>query len=136
MTCRHAPGDTDCSKHPYNRAVEEDRRTREETARVKAETPDASNYTIVDVHRDGPNLVLKVVYPNCRKCSYEGHKVLVFLNVTEAQALRWRTIDPHFRDPKAARSPTEAPGPVARFPASVEGWKDAIAYVESKRVRV
>ncbi len=58
---------------------------------------------------------------------------MVFLNVTEASALRWREINPHFRDP-AVTSPVAnvAPSPAARFPASEKGWQDAINYAKSK----
>ena len=58
---------------------------------------------------------------------------MVFLNVSEADVLRWRKIDPHFRDPKASRTPKEAPPPAARFPASKEGWADALVYANSKK---
>jgi hypothetical protein len=60
-------------------------------------------------------------------------KVLVYLGVSALDAMRWRTIDPHFRDSKkASRDATEAPGPSARFPASEEGWADALAYAQVK----
>ena len=80
----------------------------------------------------GAHLVMKVKYPNCALCAYEGQKVMVFLNVTEAQVLKWRRIDPHFRATKAL--PQEAPSPAARFPASQEGWRDALDYA-AKRSR-
>jgi hypothetical protein len=101
-------------------------------AEIKAMTPDATQYTIVDFERVGPHLVMKVLYPNCRKCSYEGNKVLVYLNVSEIQVLKWKKMDPHFRDPKKPGPPDEAPGPNARFPASQEGWEDAKSYARSK----
>lgn len=121
MTCRHQPGDPNCSSSrgytpPYEPPAK----------------PDKANYFITDSARVGTHLVLKVKYPNCAKCAYEGEKVMVFLNVTEAQALRWREIDPHFSDPKKSRQPTEAPPPVARFPASADGWADALAYAQGK----
>jgi hypothetical protein len=122
MTCRHRAGDPSCSSHPDN--------VRRAYVESLPATPDAERYTIEDVHRVGPHLVLKVRYPNCARCSYEGVKVLVYTNVSEAQVIRWRKIDPHFRDKPV--SPTEAPGPAARFPASTEGWRDAIAYAQSK----
>lgn len=116
MTCRHAPGDPNCSS---NRPASD-----------PPATPDAENYTIEDVARVGNHLVLKVRYPNCAHCAYEGHKVMVYLNVSEAAALRWRRIDPHFRTPH--QDPTQAPSPAARFPGSKEGWKDALAFAHSK----
>ncbi len=97
-----------------------------------ARTPDADKYELIEVERVGPHLVMKVRYPNCKKCSYEGNKVMVFLNVTESNALRWRRIDPHFRDPALKREPWEAPPPASRYPASAEGWSDALAFARGK----
>jgi hypothetical protein len=121
MTCRHSPGDPACSS---NRPTYYDP--------PAPKTPDAEKYTIEDVARVGANLVLKVNYPNCVLCAYEGTKVLVFLNVTELEALRWKRIDPHFRAPSKVALATEAPSPAARFPASDEGWKDALEYAKAR----
>jgi len=121
MVCRHSPGDPSCSSHPSNRY-------RYESTPV---TPDAKNYSIEDVARVGRNLVMKVKYPNCSSCAYEGTKVLVFLKVTELEALKWKEIDPHFRDPKRTMA-ARAPSPAARFPASNEGWNDAVEYAKTK----
>ena len=66
---------------------------------------------------------------------------MVFLNTTELDVLRWKEIDPHFRPQKeegtqyakgALKDPKKAPSPAARFPASDEGWKDAIEYTRTK----
>ena len=38
---------------------------------------DAGKAEILDMYRGGPHVVLKVQYPNCKKCSYEGVKILV-----------------------------------------------------------
>lgn len=139
MTCRHRPDDPSCSSHPdniermqYERELEEERRREKERLARMAETPDASNYEITQVARVGPHLVLKVQYPNCAKCVYEGNKIMVFLDVKEHEVIRWRTIDPHFRDPKKIRTLKEAPPPAARFPASTDGWSDALAYAQGK----
>ena len=148
MTCRHAKGDPACSSTVGGYAHREAERYREEahrkevaeaeerarkaTAEQYARTPDSEKYEVVQAERVDAHLVLKVLYPNCAKCAYEGHKVMVFLNVTEADVLRWRKIDPHFRDPKAARAPREAPSPAARFPASPDGWCDALTYARGK----
>lgn len=128
MTCKHQKGDPNCSSHPSHPDNPANRREREEDSM----TPDKKKYQIVDAHRVGKHLVLKVLYPNCRNCSYEGNKVMVFFNVTELDVLKWAEIDPHFRNPKASRSSTQAPGPAARFPASDEGWRDAIDYATRK----
>jgi hypothetical protein len=144
MVCRHAPGDPACSSHPANIAAREAEARRYSEDRLKKQIADltkelaqgqidAEKAEVVDMHRVGPHVVLKVQYPTCKKCSYEGLKVMVYLNVTEAQVIRWRVFDPHFQDPATAKqSPREAPSPAARFPASKEGWDDALAYARSK----
>lgn len=102
-------------------------------------TPDASNYEIQEVSEVGTHLVLKVKYPNCASCAYEGNKVMVFLNVKAIDAMKWKKIDPHFRAPPKVGSSypnitsREAPSPAARFPGSADGWADAIAYAMGKQ---
>lgn len=141
MTCRHSADDPNCSSNPNGFAAAQQRREdaeyrkktmEKEQAELYARTPDVNKYEIEDVSRVGPHLVMKVKYPNCSKCAYEGSKVMVFLNVSETDALRWKRIDPHFRDPKAARLKHEAPAPAARFPASPDGWTDALVYAQGK----
>ena len=129
MTCRHSANDPMCSSNQPRYITKEKIVYRDKLVPI---TPDADNYTIQQIHREGPHLIVKAKYPNCAKCSYEGTKIMVFLNVSEADVIKWKKIDPHFRDPKKSRNLTEAPGPAARFPASPEGWKDAIAYVQYK----
>ena len=139
MVCRHGPNDPNCSSSPEGRrrAEEEswrrvnqdkDSRIKQLQEEIKTMTPDASQYEIIDVRRVGDHLVMKVQYPSCSKCSFEGTKIMVFLDVTEMQALRWRKIDPHFRDGEGPAD--EAPGPDARFPASERGWRDALLFAE------
>jgi hypothetical protein len=130
MTCRHSANDPDCTHggrvNNYNYAPTPE----------PPKTPDASNFSIVEAAQVKNHLVLKINYPNCSMCSYEGTKVLVFLNTTSIDALKWKKIDPHFRAPtKVLKSTlvTESPGPSARFPASPEGWVDAIDYANSKK---
>lgn len=146
--CRHSKGDPNCSSTAGGYADQERERARylesekrekmdkEEIQRLRKELegPDNSKYTVVEVEAVGKHLVMKVLYANCQKCSYEGNKVMVFLNTTPTQALFWKIIDPHFREPtKGLTKKNEAPGPAARFPASAEGWQDAINYASSKR---
>lgn len=121
MVCRHQPGDPNCSS------------TRRAYASTPV-TPDSRNYEIEEVERIGLHLVMKVRYPNCSQCSYEGNKVMVFLNVSEKDVLRWREIDPHFRDNETS-FPGKAPSPAARFPPSKEGWADAVSYARGKDFR-
>lgn len=123
MTCRHQSNDPACSSNQH----------RYESVSATSDTPDASKYEIEDAVPVGTHLVLKVKYPNCRACSYEGVKVLVYLDVSPVAALQWRKIDPHFADPKTPRPARNAPPPAARFPASAEGWADALDYARGKQ---
>lgn len=146
MTCRHAAGDPDCSSSPEGRrrAAEESARYVEQTKtqRIKEleeRTPDPDKFEIEDSEQVGPNVVLKVRYPSCVRCSYNANKVMVYLNITLKDVLRWRRIDPHFFDsreknpvPYNTDAAKHAPSPVARFPASPEGWQDALEYADRK----
>lgn len=149
MTCRHRPGDPDCSSHPNNVRAEAYRQVERshtqtvtdlerEIVALRAQispTPDSKNYDVVEVEEVGRCVVMKVRYPNCAKCSYEGLKVMVFSNVTIKDAIRWKKIDPHFRKPGTAAA-YDAPSPVARFPGSDDGWRDALAYAQEKDGRL
>lgn len=133
MTCRHDDGDLMCSTKNPAKMREEALRMWEKWGGAEAlpGTPDAERFHVVRAEPVGGNLVVEVEYPNCAKCAYEGHKVMVFLGVTLQEAIRWRVIDPHFRPP-SARGFKEAPSPAARFPATTEGWVDALAFAKSK----
>lgn len=124
MTCRHSPNDSSCSSH-------KDYVAPPDPYRATPTTPDAEKYEILDVVQIGRHLVVKAKYPNCYRCAYEGVKIMVFTNTNPIDAMRWRKIDPHFGD-KSRRPATEAPSPAARFPASPDGWSDALAYAKSK----
>jgi hypothetical protein len=115
MICHHKPGDHSCTAQ-FPRSPD------------PVVTPDASKYEVVDVRQVGSNLVLRVKYPNCRSCAFEGTKVLLFLECSPLDALKWKKIDPHFRDHKGKAPPTEAPSPAVRFPGSDLGWNEALAY--------
>lgn len=54
---------------------------------IESRTPDAERFEIEDVVAVGSHLVLKVKYPNCERCSYEGTKIMVFLNCSTIDAL-------------------------------------------------
>ena len=138
MTCRHSPGDPNCSS---NRSYTHNEVDAEDAIKRKLEsqgwgklpaTPDSENYEIITFQRLGLHLVLKVRYPNCSNCAYEGDKVMVFLNVEEKDAMMWRKIDPHFRDPSQTIDNKQSPSPAARFPASKAGWVDALEYARRK----
>ncbi len=104
-----------------------------ELAKAQSMTPDATRFDVEDLVEVGPHAVLKVRFPNCAACAYEGVKVLVYLNVKALDIVRWKKLDPHFRAmPKSGWPVKEAPSPAARFPASDQGWKDALAYANAK----
>ena len=124
MTCRHRADDPNCGSYEANV------RAAKELIEKTSPTPDASKFEIEDVEQVGAHIVLKAKYPNCAKCQYEGNKVMVFLNCTLKDVLKWRMIDPHFRSSKVV--PKEAPSPAARFPASPDGWVDALTYAKGK----
>jgi hypothetical protein len=133
MVCRHDPGDHNCSsnKHyvaPYNPPYSPPATPPWTRTTVAVESPDSEKYEVIDFYRNGLNVALKVRYPNCAKCSYEGTKVLVCQGVSEEMIIRWVRIDPHFAD--KPRGPREAPSPIARFPASDTGWRMAKAMVD------
>lgn len=68
-----------------------------------ARTPDPDHFEIDEIEETNGHLVLKIKYPNlarCADCSFEGAKVMVILNCTVKQAIKWRHIDPHFKDLK------------------------------------
>lgn len=109
-------------RQAQEREAADDKRIRELSER----SPNPDQYKIVDYEQVDKHLVLKVRYPSCVRCSFDQCKVMVFFNVTMKQALGWTRIDPHFRADKDAG--LEAPSPVARFPASAEGWTDALGY--------
>ena len=130
MTCRHSKYDPACSSYQAQMgSLERDYQTQIAAKREPA-TPDAKNYFVEDAMEVGRFLVLKVKYPNCKDCSYEGTKVMVFEGASLLDAIRWKEIDPHFRDKAGAQF--AAPGPVARFPASPQGWQDAITYAKGR----
>lgn len=135
--CRHSPGDPDCSSNGGGYVREQHEAAARENDRLKKQvadltSPKVDEFEMVEVEEVGPHLVVKAKYPNCAKCSYEGNKIMVFLNTPTKDALFWKLVDPHFRDPSKPHKKSEAPGPAARFPASPEGWQDALDYARFK----
>lgn len=81
--------------------------------------PNPKNYRIDYAEHIGAHLVVGVVYPDCT--NYEGRKIMVFANLTLAQLMNQKWIDPHFCDNPAFHSP------VARFEPTDRGRKLARA---------
>jgi len=123
MTCRHGPRDPNCTAWASSAEFQREKE-------LLARTPDPDNFEVMDAAAVGSNLILKVRYESCMGCAYDAQKVLVYLDTSTIMALKWKRIDPHFDDKE--RGPREAPSPDARFPASSQGWQDAIDYAESK----
>lgn len=122
MTCRHMAGDPNCSSYPRLR----ERILQNEGLIVGQH--DAAHFEVLQTEETGSYLVMKVRYPSCAKCSYEGDKIMVFRGVGLKAAIKWRIIDPHFREPDLEQIERVAPPPIARFPATEEGWQDALHY--------
>lgn len=131
MTCRHILGDPSCSGYPSYVKKQEAQKNAEIAEELLKRTPNPDDYEIVDAKPVCGNLVIKAQYSSCVNCSFDAMKVMVFLDVDMVAALKWRRIDPHFDDkPRTAR---EAPSPAARFPATEQGWKDAVKYAADRK---
>ena len=91
---------------------------------IYAPNPNPAKFQILETKQVGTNVVAKIRYPDC--INYEGVKVCLFINTTEA-ALRRRTrIDPHFCEYSLS--------PFARFKPTVTGWEAAIMMAETCHV--
>jgi hypothetical protein len=136
MSCRHEAGDPSCSSSPEGM----ERAAASHRAAVKkkrdALTPDAAKFEILDFKRVPSHslkvdsfVIMKVKYPNCKLCAYQGTKIMVFNNMTEMELIRLCRIDPHFR-PVEEDVSGEARSPIARFPGSTKGWQRACSFAE------
>jgi len=95
-------------------------------------SPTANDYEILDVVSVGSQgIVLKVKYPCCACRDYEGMKVLVYFNSTINDVVFWKQIDPHFRNNEKKSPKHKAPGPDARFPATDDGWNNALRFLNA-----
>ncbi len=118
------------AENTLKKAAEQEADVNRRFAELAERSPNPDDFRIVDYEQVDHHLVVKVRYPACKRCTYDQCKVMVFLGVTMKKALAWTRIDPHFREGKDFG--LQAPSPVARFPASAEGWSDAIAFARSK----
>lgn len=100
---------------------------------LAALTPDPTKWELVDFLENGSYFIAKVKFQTCEHAGYGGHKVLVF-KATTKEAILWRRMDPHFveKQKNLPGAKNIAPVPIARFPASTEGWQDACAFVRVK----
>jgi len=94
MTCRHSAYDPNCSSYDSSiRRLKSDYE-KQILEKIASESPDAEKFEIEEIEEVGRFLVMKVKYPNCSKCEYEGSKIMVFCDVTMKDAVKWRKIDP------------------------------------------
>lgn len=102
---------------------------------LAALTPDPTKWEFVDFNENGGYFIARVKFQTCEHAGYGGHKVLVF-KATTKDAILWRRMDPHFKEVKTDKAvifnKTVAPVPIARFPASDEGWEDAKNFVNGR----
>ena len=128
MSCRHADGDPKCStKNP--RAMAERATAEYKRWVVGQEGPGNSGeeFDIEDAEEVGQMLVLRITYPSCPGCAFEGTKIMI-MRATLKEALRWKKIDPHFRQVSETFNPFEAPPPVLRVEPTDLGWKHALHF--------
>ena len=92
---------------------------REEPATFRAGDPDPHRFTVLRTRAAGTALAAEVQYDGCT--NYEGHKILVYGNMTNGAFLRLEQLDPHFCDNPRCVSP------VARFEPTERGWALALA---------
>lgn len=148
MTCRHAPGDPECSstvggpawqrERDYHSRLQREQLEKREKE-LLARTPNPDEFEIVQVEQVGAHLVVMAQYSSCTKCSFDAKKVMVFLDTTVKDVVFWKRLDPHFQEPPkpgARPNPKHAPAPRARFPADDAGWQDAMDFARSKQVRL
>lgn len=100
-------------------------------AELSALTPDATKWELVDFVENGSYFIAKVKFQTCEHAGYGGHKVLVF-KATTKEAILWRQMNPHFIEDPEENTKNVAPVPIARFPASPQGWEDAKIFVRYK----
>lgn len=100
---------------------------RDEIKRLQQETPDPSNWQLVDAQEIKPFTVLKLKY-NVKL--HDGVKILVY-RAPFVDLVKQRLLDPHFGG-EATTGHKVAHYPIARFAPTDEGWQDAIAFAAQK----
>ena len=89
--------------------------------RVTAPNPNPYRFKVLKERHVGECVVALIRYPDCT--TFKGEKVLVYDNVERWTKLRDSgVIDPHFLEGSYS--------PIARFPATMEGWLMAERFVE------
>ena len=93
------------------------------TRDISLPNPNPHRFTIERIEQFEAYSVCLVHYPDCT--TFGGRKVLIY--GVSPDVLRARTeLDPHFLE--------GALSPLARFPATDQGWRDACAFALMKRL--
>lgn len=91
------------------------RNTSQGSQEIPQGNPNPARFKIVSVESVNNFLIVVIDYPDCN--NFEGKKILVYLNVTEAKIRKLAEIDPHFTSNDFS--------PIARFEPTVLGLKMA-----------
>lgn len=93
-----------------------------------APNPNPFLFEPMEVRQVGRHVVAKIKYHGCP--TYEGTKVLVFLDLDGKVIHETDRIDPHFQEHPRATLQGKAPSPVpfARFEPTLLGWRAAISF--------
>jgi hypothetical protein len=83
--------------------------------------PNPTRFRILKVASFRRHVACRVHYPDCT--TYGGEKILVD-RLTDAWLFCQKELDPHFLENEFS--------PIARFPATDEGWEDALVYAQQK----
>ena len=92
--------------------------------RAFAPNPNPAKFQIFETKQVGANVVVKIRYPDCT--NYEGVKICLFVNTTEADLKRRERLGPHFCE--------DSLSPFARFKPTVSGWEAALKMAETCHV--
>ncbi len=83
-----------------------------EEKKVSQFDPNPANFKVIDSFEANGHIVVLINYPNCN--TFEGNKILVYLNTTLQQINEAKEIDPHFKSERGF-------SPFARFEPTLEG---------------
>ena len=87
----------------------------------KIPNPNPANFEIIKIQAVENFLIVEICYPDCT--NFEGHKTLVYENITREQFLKTSWIDPHFQNGGFS--------PIARFIPTEQGWDYAVLFCNS-----
>ncbi len=86
--------------------------------------PDPENFKIERIADVGSYVCALVYYPDCT--NFEGRKLIVFEQTSQAEILGLNNLDPHFE---------EDGNVIARFRPDDQGWEDALGLMRLRSER-